>query len=342
MKAVVYRAPGEPLEVEERETPSVGPGDVLVQVDLCGICASDLLAITGVVTDYSPPVVLGHEVAGRVVESRNPAIRVGAQVTVDAMVSCGECAYCRRDQRKYCAKIFGIGHDVDGGFAEYLLAPKALVDGRGLIRVDDSLPSEAVLFIEPLGCVVNAMDETPFRETVAILGSGSIGLMFLQLINRVGLRTFVFEPLEHRRDRAVALGADEAWEPSEDRIQQVIDATEGGVDTVIVATDNEAAIQTAFSLVRRGGAINFFGLAPKGREITLELEQLHYQGHRIQASWAFSQGSLRDARDLVQGGEIDVASLLTDRYPLDQANEAIGYAQRRDGVKTAFAPIRSR
>ena len=342
MTSVVYESPGRPLVVREREMPGLGPGDVLLRVDLCGVCASDLLAITGVVTDYSPPVVLGHEIAAEVVESRHLGVAVGSRVTVDPMISCGSCVYCRRGEHKYCGELYGIGHDVDGGFADHMVVPKALVDGNGLLEADRAIASESLMFVEPLGCVVAAMGETPLGDSIAILGAGSIGLMFAQVALAKGLDVFVVEPLEHRRHAAERFGVAVTVAPGESGIAEVEDATDGGVDTVVVATDSEAAIAQAFSLVRRGGAINFFGLAPKGRELAVELEQLHYQGQKLLASWAFSKSSLREAQDLILQDKIDVASLLTDRFPLAEANEAIEHAKAHRGIKTAFDPSMAR
>ena len=224
MTSVVYESPGRPLLVQEREMPVLGPGDVLLHVDLCGVCASDLMAITGAVTDYAPPVVLGHEIAAEVVESRHVDVAVGSRVTVDPMISCGSCVYCRRGEHKYCAELYGIGHDVDGGFADHMVAPRALVDGDGLIEVDESVTTESLLFVEPLGCVVAAMGETPLGDSVAILGAGSIGLMFAQVAFAKGLDVFVVEPLEHRRHAAERFGVDLTVAPDETGIAKVDNA----------------------------------------------------------------------------------------------------------------------
>jgi L-iditol 2-dehydrogenase len=338
MRAVVFHESGEPLALEERPTPTLDEGDVLLEIDLCGVCASDLMAIDGVVTDYSPPVVLGHEIAARVVESRDASVPVGLVTSVNPMISCDVCPACRRGEHKYCPELYGIGHDIDGGFADLMVVPRPLVQQGGLLSVEGDVAPERLMFVEPLSCVINALTDTPARDTMAVLGAGPIGLLFTQLASSAGARVVVVEPLAHRREAAQAFGADLVVDATDEGVQALLDTTDGGADTVIVATDHESALTTAFEAVRRGGAINFFGLAPAGRTISLELEQLHFQGHRISASWAFSRDSLAAARDLIQADAIDLSPMPVALYGLEAAEEAVAAARDRRGAKAVIAP----
>jgi len=335
MKAAVFEAANE-LNIQDKPIPKLESGDVLVKVELCGICASDLMALKGEITDYSPPVVMGHEVSGIVTESRHDTVKVGERVTVNPMISCGECHYCRNDLDKYCQKLYGIGHDIDGGYAEYLRVPKQAVENGCLLSVPDEVPAEEVMFIEALGCCLNAMRETIFRESVAILGAGSIGLTFVKLAKLKGLQTFVIEPLEHRRKMTEQLDAD--CVANLDEIPKLMDITNGGVDTVILATNNVDALDLMFELAKRGACLNFFGLFPKGNELKLELEDLHFMGYKILASWAFSRWSMNEARKMIVEGDINFEGFLTHRFPLEKAVEAFENAKNRCGVKTALAP----
>ena len=336
MKVAVFEQTGK-LSIRDKPIPNLASGDVLIKVDLCGICASDLAALNGDVTDYSPPVVMGHELAGVVVDSRRSDVKVGEKVTVNPMLSCGVCEYCQADLDKYCENIEGIGHDIDGGYAEYMRMPKHGIDTGKLISVPGSMPAEELLFLEPLGCCLNAMRETIFDKSVAILGAGPIGLLFAQLTKKKGLQTFVLEPLAHRRDVAERVGAEAAIDITEESLATLVETTSGGVGTVISATtNNQRAIDMAFKVARRGGCINFFGLAPAGQEIRVNLEHFHYTGHKLMASWAFSRWSLNESRRLLIGGELDFTPLLTDRYPIDQAVKAFKNARNRRGVKSVL------
>lgn len=338
MRAIVFEKIQQ-LRVHEKPMPTLAAGDVLIQTELCGICASDLAALRGDVSDYAPPVVMGHELAGVVVESRHSDVKIGERVTVNPMLSCGACAECQNDLDKYCTTIEGIGHDIDGGYAEYMRMPKHGVDTGKLIRVPDSIPYEELLFLEPLGCCLNAMQETLFKDSVAILGAGPIGLILTQLVKRAGLVTYVIEPLPHRRAVAETLGADRTFDASPEAIAHLQDLTRGGVDTVISATTNNAsAIAFAFEVVRRGGCLNFFGLAPEGEEIRVNLEEFHYAGHKLMASWAFSRASLEASLQLLIENALNFEPLLTDRFPIEQGLAAFDNAAAQRGVKTVVHP----
>ena len=336
MKAAIFEETGK-LSVQDKPVPALDSGDVLIKVDLCGICASDLAALNGDITDYSPPVVMGHELAGIVVESRHPDVKVGEKVTANPMLSCGKCDYCRADLDKYCSNIEGIGHDIDGGYAEYLRMPKHGIDTGKLISVPDTISPEELIFLEPLGCCINATRETIFDKSVAILGAGPIGLMFAQLTRKAGLQTFVLEPLTHRRSAANEVGADNTFDITAEQTEALIETTNGGVDTVISATvNNQRAIDLAFKVVRRGGCMNFFGLAPGGQELRINLEHFHYMGHKLMASWAFSRWSLNESRQMLIEDEINLKPLLTDRFPIEGVIEGFENARQQRGVKSVL------
>jgi threonine dehydrogenase-like Zn-dependent dehydrogenase len=336
MKAAVFKKIGQ-LEVQDKPIPSLESGDVLIKVELCGICASDLAALNGDITDYAPPVVMGHELAGVVVESQHADVQNGEKVTVNPMLSCGNCDSCRTDLDKYCSNIEGIGHDIDGGYAEYMRMPKHGVDTGKLITVPGSIPPEDLIFLEPLGCCINAVRETIFDKSVAILGAGPIGLMFTQLMKRAGLLTFVLEPQAYRRQVAEQVGAHASFDITSVAIEALLEASEGGVDTVISATtNNQRAIDLAFKIVRRGGCVNFFGLAPSGQEIRINLEHLHYMGHKLMASWAFSRWSLSESRRILIDREVNLKPLVTDRFSIESVIEAFENARTRRGVKSVL------
>ena len=338
MKAVVFEKIQQ-LSIQDKPIPTLNVGDVLIQMELCGICASDLAALRGDVSDYAPPVVMGHELAGVIVESRHPDVKIGERVTVNPMLSCGVCDHCQNDRDKYCGTIEGIGHDIDGGYAEYMRMPKHGVDTGKLIRVPDSIPPAELLFLEPLGCCLNAMQETIFHDSVAILGAGPIGLMLIQLAKQTGFATYVIEPLPHRRVIAETVGADTTFDITPEDIIHFQEITQGGVDTVISATTNKTSvINLAFQIVRKGGCINFFGLAPEGEALHINLEEFHYAGHKLMASWAFSRASLEKSRQLLLQKAINFTPLLTDRFSITQGLEAFENAIAQRGIKTVLHP----
>jgi len=340
MKTVVFTGAGEDLIVEEKPIPSLEDGDVLVKVELCGICTSDIMAQRGDASDYTPPVVLGHEVAGTIAETRNAGFSVGQKVSVDPVMSCGVCYYCRHGLEKFCPEICGIGHDFDGGYAEYVRIPKKLANSGGLAVVPDDVPMEELVFLEPLATCLGAVRETPFGDNLVILGAGPIGLLFLQLAKRKGARTIISEPLAHRRDAAMSLGADEIIDPNSDDVVQIVrNLTDGiGADAVIAATNNPIVIPEMFKMLRRGGYANVFGLFPAGTKVEVDAEQLHFSGHKIFASWAMTRRDTTEAQKEISDRWMNLKPILTGLFPLDRPMEAINYVIERKGLKAAFAP----
>ena len=340
MKTVVFTGLGEDLITEEKPVPELENGDVLIKVDLCGICTSDIMAQRGDASDYSPPVVLGHEIAGVIAETRNNRFSVGQRVSVDPVMSCGICYYCQHGLNKYCAEICGVGHDMDGGYAEYVRIPKQLVDSDGLVVVPDEVSPEELLFLEALSCVLGGFRETILGDNLVILGAGPIGLLFLQLAKRKGIRTIIAEPLAHRRTMAERLEAAEVVDPSaEPVVPRILELTNGiGADAVIAATNDPKVVPQVSQMLRRGGCANFFGLFPHGTKIELDVEQFHYSGHKVMASWALTRKDTAQARDEIADRWLVLEPILTGKFSLDQPMEAFNYVVNRTGLKAAFAP----
>jgi len=255
-------------------------------------------------------------------------------------MSCGVCYYCRHGLEKFCPKICGIGHDFDGGYAEYVRVPKILADSGGLAVVPDDVPVEELVFLEPLACCLGAVREMPFGDNLVILGAGPIGLLFIQLAKRKGSRVIISEPLAHRRESVSSLGADEVIDPNSDDIVQIVrDLTDGiGADAVIAATNNPSVIPDMFQMLRRGGYANIFGLFPHGTSIELDAEQLHFSGHKVLASWAMTRKDTTEAKNEIADRWMNLKPILTGLFPLDQPMEAINYVIERKGLKAAFAP----
>lgn len=340
MKTVVFTGANEDLVVIEKPIPSLEDGDVLVKIELCGICTSDIMAQRGDASDYTPPVVLGHEIAGIVAETRNARFSVGQKVSVDPVMSCGICYYCRHGLEKFCPEICGIGHDFDGGYAEYVRIPKKLVVSNGLAFVPDDVPMEELVFLEPLATCLGAVREMPFGDNLVIFGAGPIGLLFLQLARRKGAMTIISEPLAHRRESAKLLGADYIIDPNSDDVIQIVrNLTDGiGTDAVVAATNNPVVIPEMFKMLRRGGYANVFGLFPHGTKIEVDAEQLHFSGHKILASWAMTRKDTIEAKLEISARWMNLKPILTGLFPLDNPMDAINYVVERKGLKAAFEP----
>ena len=258
----VFKGEGR-LVFEERPVPQVRqPDDVLLRVEACGICGTDLniLAV--------PPahqakldIVIGHEGVGivEVVGSAVTELRPGDRVVVAPRLTCGRCPYCRRGLENQCTDYETIGTTLDGAFAPYLLAPQ-----RALYKIGEHVPRDDAVFFEPLSCVVGALARVPHQagDAVAIIGAGPMGLLYAQMYRLLGAGKIIVADISPYRLRfAEQMGADAALNPTEGDLSHAVRQLTGlGADVVIDAVGNQLGM--AVQLARRGGHILLFGLRP--------------------------------------------------------------------------------
>jgi 2-desacetyl-2-hydroxyethyl bacteriochlorophyllide A dehydrogenase len=307
--------------------------DVLIRVAACGICATDLHLLDGSIPLYTPPRVLGHEMSGTVVAVGPDvhAIQVGAAVAIDPNMSCGACFYCQEALPYMCPRRVSM----IGGFAGYLRVPEPTV-----YPLPAGIPVEYGAIAEPLSCCLRATERAGLRAggTVAIVGSGTIGLLLLQLAKRSGAALVaVSEPDAERRSLALKLGADLAIDPmSEDPRERLVKETRGvGVDVAFEAVGAVVTAQTAISLPRRSGTVVLVGVPPGTAELSLKSYELFERELTIRTSFirAFE---FRRAVELLS--VLDVEPLLGTRFPLEQVHDAFAAAAGRRGVKTLVTP----
>src|ERR1041385_1913030 len=213
MKVALFEKP-QVLSVTVKDLRPLRSDEVLVKVDACGVCGTDVHIVEGS-SRSTPPVVIGHEYAGIVEDSSNTVEgwKPGKRVAVDPTISCGACFFCRRGLVPLCSNLLALGVDIDGGMAEYCIVPV-----KQLYEIPDNLSMEASAFIEPVSCAIHGIDRANIRtgDSVVILGGGTIGLLMLQLAKEAGAsRTFVVEPLPHKQAIARALGADYVIDPKD-------------------------------------------------------------------------------------------------------------------------------
>ncbi len=262
MRVPVFKGEGQ-LAYEQRPIPHPGqPGDVLIKIEACGICGTDLnILSTPPAHKATPNIVIGHEGVG-VVEEVGPGtagLQVGDRVVIAPRLTCGQCHYCRRGLDNQCIGYQTIGTTCDGAFAPYLCAPQ-----RALYKVGAQVARDDAVFFEPLSCAVGAAARAPIQagDNVAIIGAGPMGLLFAQLYRTLGAgRVIVADIVPYRLHFAEKMGVDAALNPTQvDLAQTVRDITGLGADLVVDAVGNQ--IDTAVKLARRGGQVVLFGLRP--------------------------------------------------------------------------------
>ncbi|MFK0218411.1 zinc-dependent alcohol dehydrogenase family protein [Streptomyces vinaceus] len=329
MKAAVISAPGV-VTIETVEDPEPGPGEVVVQVAACGLCGTDLHILQG---EFAPslPIVPGHEFAGTVV-AQGPgvsALAIGDRVAVDPSLYCNACHYCRIGRNNLCERYAAIGVTAPGAAAEFAVAPAA-----NCVRLPDHVRVEDAALIEPLSCAVRGYDvlRAQLASSVLIYGSGTMGLMMLELAKRTGaVAVDVVDINPARLTTARTLGCTHAV-GSPDEIDRP-----RGWDLVIDATGSERAIQDAIGRVGRGGTYLQFGVADYAARATIEPYRIYHQEITITGSMAVLH-SYERAAELFAAGALDPDVFISDRLPLTDYAAAMDRFRAGQGRKILVTP----
>jgi len=335
MKAALFEKPGA-FTVVQKSLRRMEENEILVRVDACGICGTDLHIVDGT-SRSTPPVVLGHEYSG-VVEDAGKVARIveGTRVAVDPNIPCGTCFYCRRGLVHLCAGLRALGVDIDGGMAEYCIVPK-----EQLHMLPANMSAEAGALIEPLSCAVHGVDKAGIKpgDAVVVLGGGTVGLIMLQLVKNAGAATTILvEPLEHKRRIAQKLGADVVLNPSEvDVVAAVLEHTEVGADVVIECVGRPATMQMSLALARRGGIVEFFGVCPIGVTIPMEPNLVYFKELTIVGSYVNPHTFTRAAA-LLSTGKVRTDELMIQQFPLDGVHEAFEALREGRTLKSIIRP----
>ncbi|GAA2839454.1 zinc-dependent alcohol dehydrogenase family protein [Crossiella cryophila] len=329
MKAAVITGVGQ-VEVTTVPDPTPGPREVVVEVSACGLCGTDLHILQG---EFAPtlPVIPGHEFAGVVVETGKDVteVRAGDRVAVDPSLYCHECRYCRRGRNNLCERWAAIGVTNPGGAAQFAVAPVA-----NCVKLPEHVRTEDAALIEPLSCAVRGYDilNSQLASRVLIYGSGTMGLMMLELGKRTGAASI--EVVDLNPDRlatahqlgvsGTATNADELDRPE-------------GWDVVIDATGNEKAIQDGLGRVAKGGTFLQFGVSDYSARAVIEPYKIYNQEITITGSMAVLH-SYERAADLFATGVLDPEIFISHRLPLDDYAEALESFRRGEGRKIQVLP----
>ncbi|MFJ2404375.1 zinc-dependent alcohol dehydrogenase family protein [Streptomyces xanthochromogenes] len=329
MKAAVISSPGV-VTIETVDDPVPGPREVVIQVAACGLCGTDLHILQG---EFAPslPVVPGHEFAGEVVGvgTEVHGLSLGDRVAVDPSLYCNECHYCRIGRNNLCERYAAIGVTTGGAAAEFAVAPAA-----NCVRLPDRIRTEDAALIEPLSCAVRGYDvlRSALASHVLIYGSGTMGLMMMELAKRTGAATVdIVDINPERLATARQLGCTHAV-GSADEIERP-----RGWDVVVDATGSERAIQDALGRVARGGTYLQFGVADYAARATIEPYRIYNQEITITGSMAVLH-SYERAAELFAAGVLDPDVFISHRFPLTEYAAALAQFQAGRGRKILVTP----
>jgi L-iditol 2-dehydrogenase len=349
MRAAVYRG-GSSVRVEEVSTPRIGPGELLVRVESCGICHTDLKKIAHDL--LPPPRIYGHESAGVVaaVGSKVRGFVPGDRVVAFHHVPCLNCFYCERKLYAQCETYKKVGitagfEPAGGGFAQYIRVMDWIVR-RGVEKIPDGISFDRASLVEPINTCHKAVELAAPQpgETVVILGQGPIGLIFTMLVHRSGARLVTTDMIAARRELALRFGAEQAWDPRETDVnKEVKRMTAGrGADLVIVAASAQAVVDQAMACSRPGSRILLFAQTSDKERVEVSGAAICKDERTLFGCYSASVDLQTESARLVFSGELPVEDLISHRVPLDEIERGFQLALHPDGrsLKIVVQPQR--
>jgi len=339
MRVAVYHN-NRDIRVEERPRPQAGPGEVVIRILSSGICGSDLLEWYRI---PKAPIVLGHEVAGQVVETGEGVrtFTIGDRVTAAHHVPCNTCRLCLGGHHSLCETLRTTTFD-PGGFAEYVRLPRINVD-RGTFLLPDEVSDDEATFVEPLACTVRAQRIAGLSpgKSVLVLGSGMAGMLHVKLAAASGAGAVIATDIQASRlEAARRAGATHALDGRDDVPKLVKQALSGWLaDITVVCADSPEVLKQAFDATERGGTILLFALPRPGSEHPLDLWDFWKRGITITSSYAGPPRDTLIAIDLLRSRRVEVSDLITHRLPLARTAEGFRLmAQGKDTLKVIIHP----
>src|ERR671912_2134657 len=327
------------ITVDELSSPKAGSNDVLVKMRACGLCGSDLEKVYGNYGMSSGR--LGHEPSGEIVGVGElvSGYSVGDRVFVHHHVPCYSCHYCRHGDYTMCT-MFHSSNLEPCGLSEEILVPGWNVSRGGIISLPSNVTFEKAALIEPLACCIRALDKSRIRkgDDIAIFGAGPAGIMLALLAQSIGCgKIFLIDVNQFRLNLAKDHCQVECLNISKQpNIEEIIKSTTGnrGVDISVVATSNPHAMVKSFGLTRRAGTVILFGVPSKGTQVMLDASVVYSNELSLVPSYAASEVETNQACSLLDNNRIDVDWIITHRFNLRQAREAILCAhEAKDSMK---------
>jgi len=317
------------VEISETAKPTLGAGDVLVKMQSCGICGSDVEKVFG---KYGQPSMrLGHEPAGIIVDV-GPGVtefKKGDRVFTHHHVPCYSCHLCNHGNETMCTKYYETNLSPCGLSEEYVV-PEWNVSHGGVLKIPDSMSFEEAAMIEPLACCVRSWNKFEFKkgDTAAIFGAGPTGMMHVMLAQANEFSAvFALDVNDFRLNFAGSIGAIPLKVGTPESVQKILETTKNqGVDISIVATGALSAISDAITLTRKGGTIVMFGVPSKGATLSIDMSQVYSKELNIVPSYAASDKDTKQALELIASGKVVAKKLITHRYSLIESQKAFEHA----------------
>ncbi len=345
MLAAVYEDI-EQISVHQVQDPTTPEGGVLLKVKSAAICGSDLRTYHHGSKFFKPPWIIGHEIAGEVIEVDSGVTEwtVGDRVTVAAGVPCGTCHACTQGWAHLCTDVMAHGFHYPGGFAEYMPITARSVEQNALSKIDNHVRYNQAVLAEPLSCVINGQElvNTSLGDTVVVIGAGPIGCMHVEVARARGaMQIIMIEQNKLRLDQAEIFGADAYIDASkEDPVKRVLELTENrGADVVISACPAKVAQAQAVEMAALRGRVSFFGGLPKSDSIApIDGNIIHYKEIAVFGAFASSPAQNRLALNMISRGQINTDAIVTHQLSLKEIEDGIDLMERGEALKVILSP----
>ena len=344
MKSLRLYGPND-IRIDDVPIPSITDDEILLKTDAAAVCGTDIRmwqnGYTGV--DEAHPLVLGHEFAATVVKTGKnvPFFKKGMQVAMAPNIGCGLCDKCVRGDFHLCNDYRAFGINMDGAFAEYIKVPKEALTHGNLMVIPEGVSPEEAAVNEPLSCVYNGFIKCDVQpgDFVLVVGSGPIGIMHAQLAKMAGAAKVIMNDLSKERLSESADIVSGLQTYHGDDLAGYIGEQTGarGLDVAVVACPSPEVQAAMLPLMNYGGRVIFFGGVPAGRQpVAIDTNIIHYKELFITGSTRANICQFRKTLEFIQNGLVDVKSLVTARYKIDQVFEAFENARQAKGLKNVI------
>jgi len=339
MKAALFYGDSQDLRLEEVDIPEPGDGDIVIKVRVCGICGSDTrYYFHGNEPRYKKPVILGHEVVGKIHKMGKDVegFSQGERVAVAPIYGCGKCDLCLSGYENLCRDVVVFGTNFNAGFAEYMLIPQKGIERGVLVKLDDRISDKAATMLEPFSCALHGLRKIVINpgDAMIIFGSGPLGLAYLQLAKKLGVgKVAVVARAKDKLKRALEFGADIVFSTEEEGwMDKARDYFEGnGIDIAVTAASTVEVLEYSIDLVKRGGKVLIFSGLPTGTKLTIDPNYLHYNEITLYGS---IDSTVDDyTRTALMAPYLGLDRFATHSFSLDKVKEGFEATKEKDRLR---------
>lgn len=344
MKAIVFRGPND-FSLEEVEKPKCNDEEILVKVEACGLCGSDIRTFASGHNKVTPPFIIGHEGVGMVEESKSKYFKPGDKVMINPGITCKKCFYCKKDIESQCENMIVVGTTIPGIYAQYISLPKEAANPTFVHKLPDDIDLDIMPVAEALASVYSTQDNVGVGDgdTVLIIGAGPLGNLHSAMAKARGAKKVIISEMhQNRLDMAKKFDTTDVFvNPGSEDLQKVImEHTDGkGVDIAITACPVGEVQSEVTHLVRSRGKVLLFGGLPKDNcMVTFDSNLLHYKEIEVIGGFSYSSDCFKAALDYIVSKKVDAKKFVTHKLPLKDVKKGIELVKTGEAIKVILKP----